>query len=82
MNSRCTHVVPVEAIRQGATVDGAQTLVKLVGQRAELEPNAIVELFENGWVATITYRLPGSPARVNHAHVRLSWAPVESVRAA
>lgn len=79
--SRVTHCVPIEAVRQGATIDGAVTLARLAEQRAEFEPSAIVELFEGGWIATLIYRRPGHPNRIHHAHVSLEWAPCESVRA-
>ncbi len=79
--SRITHCVPVEAIRQGATIDGAVVLAQLAAVRAEFEPNAVVELFDSGWIATLIYRRPGFPDRIHHAHVGLEWAPRESVRA-
>lgn len=76
--TRISHAVPIEAVRAAVTVDGAVTLAKLAAEHAEFEPNAIVELFEQGWVATLIYRRPGHPTRIQCAHVGLGWAPVES----
>lgn len=76
--TRVSHAVPVEAIRHGVTVDGAVTLARLAEQHVEFEPNAIVELFPGGWVATLVYRRPGHPNRISFVHVGLGWAPRES----
>lgn len=76
--TRVSHAVPVEAIRHGVTVDGAVTLTQLAALHAEFAPNAVVELFPGGWVATLVYRRPGHPNRIQHAHVGLGWAPRES----
>jgi hypothetical protein len=78
MKGRASHVVPVEAIRQGITADGAITLARLAAEGAQLHPDAVVELFPNGWVASLIYTRPGFPARTHLAHVGLVWAPREN----
>lgn len=82
MTHRCSWVVPVEAVRQGVTAEGAVALSRLAADRAEFRPDAVAELFPGGWVATVVYSKPGHPGRVHHAHVSLVWAPLESAAGA
>lgn len=76
--SRRTHTVPIEAVRYSVTVDGARTLAQLAAAQAEFQPDAIAELGDHGWVATLVYSVPGFSRRVRHAHVMLGWTPQES----
>lgn len=69
------YVVPVAAVVASTTASGAVTLARLAAESADLRPEAIAEQFPSGWVATVTYALPGSPGRVHCAHVPLVWAP-------
>jgi hypothetical protein len=73
--------VPVEAIRHGATLEGALTLANLAALHARLAPTATVELTPAGWVAALIYSRPGLPKRQECAHVQLSWHPVENASA-
>lgn len=81
MSTVASHVVPVEAVRQGVTAAGAVTLAHLAAKGAQFRPDAIVELVPSGWIATLVYAMPGTPNRMHHAHVPLVWAPKESVAA-
>lgn len=78
MSSRLQHTIPVEAVRYSVTADGARTLAQLAAAHAEFQPDAIAELGDNGWVATLVYPVPGFSRRVRHAHVMLAWTPCES----
>lgn len=82
MKPRLAHCVPIEAVRQGVTADGAVTLSRLAADRVEFRADAVAELFPDGWVATVVYSKPGHPGRVHHAHVSLCWAPMESAAGA
>jgi hypothetical protein len=77
-SARVTHVVPVEAVRQGVTAEGSVTMARLAADHAEFRPDATVELFPEGWVATLVYAVPGAPRRMHFAHVGLVWHPLES----
>jgi hypothetical protein len=75
-----TYIVPLAAVRQGATADGNVALTRLAAEHAEFRPEAVAEETPHGWVATVTYSKPGHPGRVLPAHIRLVWTPEQGER--